>query len=288
MVGSMSLGSEGDQVWMPESRRTSLRDGHGQLETVVGISDSDGNENTFKIRTSIDNSLNDGREASLAIVEIPIAGTSQQTTVAVLSVQLSDPSHPNNWSPRKKALVITAGILSDLSSTLGSTLPSNAIPYIADTFSVTSQTQRILPISLYIFGFVLGPILYGPLSENFGRKPVLVMPFIGYTVFTLACALAQTWPSFLVFRWLCGVFASSPIAIVGGIFADIYSDPKKRGIYLTWFIAVSGFGPCLGKKLPRNLPYYFTCSLILTQVHYGCVTRMHLDLNEQIRTNGSS
>ena len=103
-----------------------------------------------------------------------------------------------------------------------------------------------LPISVYVVGFIFGPMLYGPLSESFGRKKGLLFPFTIYTAFTLGCALSTNWSMFLVFRFICGFAASSPIAIVGGLFADIYSDERVRGYYLTYFIAVSGFGPCLG------------------------------------------
>ena len=101
-------------------------------------------------------------------------------------------------------------------------------------------------------------MLYGPLSETYGRKPVLLIPLAGYAAFTLGCALANSWPMFLVFRCLCGLMASSPIAIVGGLFADIYSSEKERGKQFTYFIAVSAFGPCLGPILSGAISEHTT------------------------------
>lgn len=57
----------------------------------------------------------------------------------------------------------------------------------------------------------------------------MLSTFFGYTVFTLACAVAPTWAGLLIFRFLAGAFASAPITVVGGIFADIYDDPVRRG-----------------------------------------------------------
>lgn len=54
----------------------------------------------------------------------------------------------------------------------------------------------------------------------------------------MACALAPSWPAFIVFRFFTGVFASAPIAIVAGIFADIYDDPVSRGRAMAVFMAV--------------------------------------------------
>lgn len=85
--------------------------------------------------------------------------------------------------------------------------------------------QTPLPISLYLVGCILSP-LFGPLSETYGRRIVMILTYLLFIVFTLATALAPTWPAFLVFRLLCGTFASSPIAITGGIYADIYQDPE--------------------------------------------------------------
>lgn len=50
----------------------------------------------------------------------------------------------------------------------------------------------------------------------------------------MACTLAPSWESFLVFRLLSGTFGSSVVAIAPGILADVYHDPGTRG----WSIAI--------------------------------------------------
>lgn len=62
-----------------------------------------------------------------------------------------------------------------------------------------------------------------------------------FTIWTLACALAPNWPALLVFRFLCGAFASSPIAVVAGIIADVYGDPLDRGRAMAYFMAVGSW-----------------------------------------------
>ena len=141
----------------------------------------------------------------------------------------------------KKCYVLIVGIAAVLNSTFGSSLPSNAINYIAAHFDITDDQQLVLPISLYLVGYVLGPVIFGPLSETYGRRVIMLTSFVLYTVFTLACALAPTWPSLLIFRLLCGINASSPISVVGGIFADLYKDPIARGRAVSVFMAVSLF-----------------------------------------------
>lgn len=139
---------------------------------------------------------------------------------------------------RKKSIVVLVGIVTVINSTLGSALPSGAIRFIALYFHVTNEPQLVLPISMYLVGYVLGPLLFGPLSETFGRKRIMTATFCSYTIFTMACALAPNWPALLVFRLLAGIAASCPVSVVGGLYADIFSDPVTRGRAMALFMAV--------------------------------------------------
>jgi MFS family permease len=121
---------------------------------------------------------------------------------------------------------------------MGSAIPSNCIKLITAEFNITSPTQTVLPISIYLIGYVIGPLVFGPLSEQVGRKWIMLGTYGILLVFTMACALAPTWNALLVFRFFCGVGASAPIAVVGGIYADIYDDPLTRGRANAYFMGV--------------------------------------------------
>ncbi|KAL8730219.1 MAG: hypothetical protein Q9166_004196 [cf. Caloplaca sp. 2 TL-2023] len=169
----------------------------------------------------------------------------EKGTRTIISFPRGDPENPYNWSTGRKSFVLFVGIVSVANSTLGSSLPSGAIEYLADYFYVKSHAQLVLPLSLFLVGYVLGPVVFAPLSESYGRRGVMVTTFIFFTIFTMACAVAPDWPSFLVFRLLCGITASSAIALVGGLFADIYDDPITRGRALAFFMATTTCGPTL-------------------------------------------
>ena len=138
----------------------------------------------------------------------------------------------------KKFFILLAGIIAVVNSTLGSTIPSGAINYIGSYFDVTSDQQLVLPISLFLVGYVLGPLFFGPLSESYGRRMIMISSFVIFTIFVLACAVAPNWPTFLVFRLLCGIMASSAIAVVGGLYADVFGDPVIRGRAMAIFMTV--------------------------------------------------
>lgn len=99
----------------------------------------------------------------------------------------------------------------------------------------------------------MGPILWAPLSEQYGRRRLSIGTFMMFTLFTLACALAPHWISFIIFRLFSGIFASAPIALVPGIIADIYNEPRKRGRSMGIFMAVS-FSPFLPS---RHIPFLY-------------------------------
>lgn len=125
-----------------------------------------------------------------------------------------------------------------MNSTIGSSICSNAIPQIAEEFNITNQQLLVLPISIFLIGYILGPLVWGPSSEYFGRKRPMLIAFCGFMVFTLACAVSDSYASLLVFRLLNGMMASAPIATTGGLFADVHDDPTQRGRLMAYYMAV--------------------------------------------------
>lgn len=106
-------------------------------------------------------------------------------------------------------------------------------------FGTISELRRVFPISIYQLGFVFGALLFGPLSEAYGRRLVIIGPFIALIISTVGCALTYNWNSFLAFRWMCGVSASSAIPVTAGLCADLFDDPVKRGRANALSLAVS-------------------------------------------------
>lgn len=74
----------------------------------------------------------------------------------------------------------------------------------------------------------------------------MIATFIVFTAFTLGCALAPTFAGLIVMRLLTGIGASTPISVIGGIYADIYNTRKARGLVVTLFMSATTFGPVLG------------------------------------------
>lgn len=107
-----------------------------------------------------------------------------------------------------------------------------------ESFDQTSNGAKVLPSAVFLIGYVVGPLVFSPLSETIGRKPVLFWSFSGFVLATLGCAFAPTWSSFLVLRTLCGLMGAAPQTIVGGVYADLFCDLRSRGRAMCFYMSV--------------------------------------------------
>lgn len=96
---------------------------------------------------------------------------------------------------------------------LSSTITTPAEEAIAAEFNATSSVTGPLALSLFLLMYCLGPILLGPLSELFGRLPVLQAGNLFYFVFNLAAGFSRSMPQLLLFRLLSGTGASASLAV---------------------------------------------------------------------------
>ncbi|CAK3860988.1 Polyamine transporter 3 [Lecanosticta acicola] len=170
----------------------------------------------------------------------------QEEAYTLVSFSRGDPENPYNWSQKKKTYVLLTCIALVMNSTIGSALPSGASEETAAHFDITNQSLLVLPVSIFLVGYVLGPLVFAPMSESFGRKWVVMGTFITFTAFNLGCALTPTFAGLIIMRLLVGISASTPISVIGGIYADIYGTPKARGRAVTAFMAATTWGPLIG------------------------------------------
>ncbi|PVH75706.1 polyamine transporter 4 [Cadophora sp. DSE1049] len=156
----------------------------------------------------------------------------------------NDPTHPHNWTLFRRiwATVILAGC--NLVVTIASSIFGSAQKDLAREFRI-SEEVTILGTSLYLIGYIFGPLLFGPLSEKFGRKYPLVAGVAISSLFGLMPALGQNMATILVGRFLAGFFGVAPIAILGGIITDCW-NAVHRGVAMAFCICLVFSGPTFG------------------------------------------
>ncbi|KAL1982034.1 hypothetical protein VTN96DRAFT_1804 [Rasamsonia emersonii] len=158
-----------------------------------------------------------------------------------------DPENPQNFS-RLRKWVITM-ILSTMTVwiTFSSSVFSEATLVTAEEYHVSTEVTT-LATSLPVFGFAVGPLVWGPLSELYGRKFPLFFGYAVFAIFQIPVAVAQNLQTIMVPRFFIGFFGCAPLAIVGGALADIW-DPVDRAVAVAWFSAATFGGPTFGPIL---------------------------------------
>ncbi|KAK6464676.1 major facilitator superfamily domain-containing protein [Scheffersomyces coipomensis] len=165
-----------------------------------------------------------------------------------------DPTHPQNWSSAEKFIICCIACFSAFSIAVGSALFSQAQLDLMEIYHI-GWTVASLTTSLFVFGFASGPIIWGPLSELYGRRLPLIISSIGYVCFCFGVATAKDIQTIMLCRFFAGFVGAAPLVVAPAILADIFNT-KQRGPAISIF-AMALFGgpmiaPILGGYTVRN------------------------------------
>ena len=124
-------------------------------------------------------------------------------------------------------------------------LPS--LPDIAHVLQ--APTARVqLTISSYLIGFAVGQLIYGPLSDSHGRRPVLLVALVLYLASTLGCAASQSIDLLIAARFLQGIGGSGSIVLSRAIVRDLYSGVRAAR-ELSLMSSIAAFAPIVAPMI---------------------------------------
>ncbi len=124
-----------------------------------------------------------------------------------------------------------------------------ALPQIQQAFALGDGNQQQQTISSYMFGFAFGQILYGPLSDSFGRKRVLLTGIALFCVATVAAPFLGAFGWFLFARFLQGFGCAAARIVSTAIIRDIYGGremAKVMSFVMMIFIMIPAIAPLVG------------------------------------------
>ena len=107
------------------------------------------------------------------------------------------------------------------------------------------KSRTVFLTTNIVQGFAVGPLIWGPLSELYGRKPPLFFGFAIFVIFQIPVAVAINVETIMLGRFFVGVFGSAPLAVIGGALADFWG-PVERGFALGLFAGATFIGPVAG------------------------------------------
>jgi DHA1 family bicyclomycin/chloramphenicol resistance-like MFS transporter len=127
-----------------------------------------------------------------------------------------------------------------------------ALQQMGANLGVADENARQLPLTAYIVLFGISQIVYGPLSDHFGRRPILLF---GLAVYSLACigaAFAESFTMLLFMRGIQGIGAGATRVIAVSVVRDTYGGRKMASVMslaMMVFMAIPIIAPTLGQGI---------------------------------------
>lgn len=153
-------------------------------------------------------------------------------------------ANPYNWKSSYKWFVTFVVAVSTLCIAFSSSSYSSAVQQVIRNFGA-NQEEGIAGLSLYVLGFGIGPLIWAPVSEIWGRNVAFGASFPLFVIWNMAGALSPNIQSLLVFRLLAGTFGAAPLVTAGGQIGDIWA-PHERALAASLFALAPFLGPVLG------------------------------------------
>jgi DHA1 family bicyclomycin/chloramphenicol resistance-like MFS transporter len=171
-------------------------------------------------------------------------------------------------------IVIMAALMSLVSLAIDALLP--AMSDIGVTIGITDATNNQLLITMIFLGLGFGQLISGPLSDSYGRKPVIYVGFIVFSLASLICIFSTNLEMMIVGRILQGIGLSAPRTISIAMIRDRFSGnymAKVMSFVVVIFILVPVVAPALGKIM---LDSYGWKSIFYSQLLFGFIVMLWL------------
>ncbi|WP_298494845.1 multidrug effflux MFS transporter [uncultured Algibacter sp.] len=147
-------------------------------------------------------------------------------------------------------VALMASLMSIVALSIDALLP--AIPEISATLNVTNPNNNQLLITMIFLGIGVGQLIFGPLSDSFGRKPIVFIGFIVFILASIICVTTKNFEIMIIGRVLQGIGLSSPRSLALSMIRDSYDGDymaKIISIVVMFFILVPVVAPTLGQLL---------------------------------------
>jgi MFS family permease len=113
------------------------------------------------------------------------------------------------------------------------------------SFDNKSLLSSSLTVSIFVLGYVCGPLLLAPLSEIYGRRFVLTGANVFFCVWQSGAALSPNISALIIFRLLAGIGGAGCLVTGAGVVADLF-HPDRRGLASSIYALGPLFGPVVG------------------------------------------
>ena len=125
----------------------------------------------------------------------------------------NDGGNPKNWSTKTKIACTLTISMTGLASIMMSSMMAPALPLIGTELHMDAFVQPEMALSVYVLAIAFGPLVLSPLSERFGRAPILHWANLWFSIWNLTCGFANSKGLLIAARFMTGLGASVGYAV---------------------------------------------------------------------------
>ena len=152
-------------------------------------------------------------------------------------------------SPHAPSIVLLALATAMAPAALHMLVP--ALPLLAVVFDATPSAVQLV-LTLFLVGIATGQLVYGPLSDRFGRRPVLIAGLVLFLAGTLLCGIAWSLPALIIGRTLQALGGCAGMVLGRAIVRDVY-DRERSASALATIMMVMSLAPSLSPAIGAYL-----------------------------------
>ena len=156
----------------------------------------------------------------------------------------------------REIIALLAGLMALNAFAIDAMIP--ALPQIGQSLHVAHENDQQLVVVAYFLGFASTQLIWGPLADRFGRKPILAVGVILYIFFAALCAIAGSFPLLIAGRVAMGASAAVTRVLVVAMVRDLFEgEAMARIMSLVFmvFIVVPVLAPSIGQLILIFAPW---------------------------------
>ena len=157
------------------------------------------------------------------------------------AVDLPDGQDPKRWSVPRKVYVNTIFMFMVFVNTYISGIYSPSIKAMLHDVPMSREVAD-LGTGMYMFGIAVGSLLWGPMSQVVGRRPVFLVSLVGMVLFNLGLCLSMHISGLIICRFFGGAVGATTFSNVAGSIIDMTTE-RERTPYNTLFRYFTFIGP---------------------------------------------
>jgi DHA1 family bicyclomycin/chloramphenicol resistance-like MFS transporter len=162
------------------------------------------------------------------------------------------PARPLDPGSLPITILITALVAA---GTLSTSLYAPSMPSLVEEFATSAERVK-LTLTLFLVGFAVGQLVYGPLSDRFGRRGVLLGGLLVYAAGNLACLVAAGIEPMIAGRFLQALGACAGTVLGRAVVRDVHGREGTARV-LAWIAAAMAVSPALGPTIGGHLHVWF-------------------------------